>query len=729
MTRKTFLLVASALLAGSAAPAQEAGTVPPDTLGTVRQIEEAASVTARRELVRADADKLTYDVSADPQAAGSNLIDLLRRVPMLSVNGEEQVLLNGSKDYKVLVNGRSTGMLARNFNQLARSVPASSVQEIQVITNPPVKYDAEGIGGIINIVMAKRLKAGYSGSLGAQAGTLGSASGDAYLSAQLGRLALGANASGMHFPNPTLHGVTDIENYVSDSRRFQRLSFDDEVLYSVGAFSLEASYEPDSLNLVTLSGWANLQRSLETFDIVETFCDAARNKTLELREPTRRNSWDNTFSGELAYQHTFRGNGGVLTFSYAIDGNPNRADNNVVAVPVLGGTDYHRHSSNTARTLQQTGQLDYFATLREKHQVEAGAKYTLRAHTADSQDELWDFAAERWTLDNSNVNDLDYRQHIFAAYASYGYKFAKLTLKAGARLEYTLNRGVSKSAAGNLTFDNENFNVVPYFNAAWQIGGKRSLALSYTRRLGRPGVYYLNPYVSEESPFSRMHGNPDLRTVVSDALTLTYRTGGEKWNLMARAYGSLCGNGIEYLSAVDADGVKVSTYGNAVRSRRASALLSFDWAPSGRVDLQASGEIGYARLEAPSLGQRNDGVSWSLDLSADVGLWQGATAFCSAGASVGEITLQRTYLGVEYYDVAGLRQAFLQSRLILTLSAVMPFQTRYENGASDTRTATYRQHNSSWYNPSQLRLGLTWRFGKTDVPLRHARKNDVSDKL
>ena len=729
MRRKTFLLVASALLAGFAARAQEAGTTPPDSLGTIQKIEEAASVTARRELVSTDADKLTYHVAADPQAAGSNLIDILRRVPMLSVNGEEQVLLNGSKDYKVLVNGRPTGMLARNFNQLIKSVPASSVREIQVITNPPVKYDAEGIGGIINIVLAKRLKSGYSGTLGAQAGTLGSVSGDAYLSAQLGKLTLSANASGMHFPNPTLHGVTDIENFTSGDRRFQNLTFTDEVLYSTGACSLEASYEPDSLNLVTLSGWASLQRSLETFDIVETFRDAARNKTLELQEPTRRKSLDNTFSGELAYQHTFRGDGGVLTLSYALDGTPTRADNDIVAVPVLNGADYHRHSANVASTLQQTGQLDYFATLREKHQVEAGAKYTLRSHVADSQDELWDFAAERWNVDNSNVNDLDYRQHIFAAYASYGYKFAKLTLKAGARLEYTLNRGLSKSASGNLTFDNENCNLVPYFNAAWQIDDGSSLALSYTRRLGRPGVYYLNPYVAEESPFSRMHGNPDLRTVVSDALTLTYRTGGEKWDLMARAYGSLCDNGIEYLSVVGADGVKVSTYENAVRNRRASALLSFDWAPSEGVDLQVSGEIGHTCFEAPSLNQRNEGVSWSFDLSADVGLWQGATAFCSGGASGGEITLQRTYRGVEYYDVVGLRQAFLQSRLVLTLSAVMPFQTHYMNGERDTRTATFYQHNSAWYNPSQLRLGLTWRFGKTDISLKHARKSTVSDKL
>ena len=159
MNAKTVILTAAALLAGLAAGAQDPVTEQPDTLGKVEQLGEA-TVTARRELIMADADKLTYNVEADPLSAGSNLIDILRNVPMLSINGDEEVLLNGSKDYKVLVNGRSTGMLARNFNQLIKTIPASSIKEIQVNTNPPVKYDAEVIGGIINIVMARRLKSG-----------------------------------------------------------------------------------------------------------------------------------------------------------------------------------------------------------------------------------------------------------------------------------------------------------------------------------------------------------------------------------------------------------------------------------------------------------------------------------------------------------------------------------------------------------------------------------------
>ena len=728
MNAKTVILTAAALFAGLAARAQDPVTEQPDTLGKVELLKEAA-VTARRELVTSDADKLTYNVEADPLSAGSNLIDILRNVPMLSINGDEEVLLNGSKDYKVLVNGRPTGMLARNFNQLIKTIPASSIKEIQVITNPPVKYDAEGIGGIINIVMAKRLKSGYSGSLGAQTSTLGSASGNGYLNAQLGKFTFGANASGTYFPNPTVHGVTDIENYTSETNHCQKLEFDSDNIYRVGALSLEASYEPDSLNLITLSGWTNFQKMLSNYDITETFWNTNHVKTVEMLEPTVRTNRYNTFSGELAYQKTFRNDGGILTFSYSIDGNPNNTDNHIIVNPILNYPDYHRHSFNTEHTIQQIGQIDYFATLRKKHQIEAGGKYTLRSHVADSKDELWDYAKNEWYIDNSNVNDLDYKQHIFAAYASYGYKFSKLILKAGTRLEYTLNRGLSKNASGDITFDNSNFNIVPYLNAAWQIDPKNSLALSYTRRLGRPSVSYLNPYIAEESPYSRMHGNPDLRTVVSDALTLTYRTSGDKWDLTARTYGSLCNNKIEYLSVVSPDGVKVSTYENAVKYNHIDQMLSFNWNPSDKFSLQTSALVGYDYYYAPTLDRKNDGINWNVSLSANVFLWKGAMAYASAEAGGGEITLQRTYHGVDYVYSLGLRQGFLQNRLILSVSAIMPFQNRYAGPVRDTYTDTYYQHNEGWYNPRQFRLGLTWRFGKTSINFKHAKKTEVSDKL
>jgi len=688
-----------------------------------------ATVTARHELVRTDADKLTYNVESDPFSEGANLIDIIRRVPMLSVNSDEEVLLNGSKDYKVLVNGRSTGMLARNFDQLIKTLPASSVREIQVYTNPPVKYDAEGIGGVINIIMSKRLKSGYRGSLSLMTNSLGMASGSGYLSAQLGKVTLSSEVSVINYPAPEMHGVTDIENIHGEDNHFSRLDFEIKQKSYTRDFSLETSYEPDSLNLFTVSGWLDFHKESELFDITESFWDKSHNKTREMTEPSRRLDRYDTFSAEIAYQKTFRNDGGILTFSYSADGNPNSIDNNVIVMPVMNSEAYHRHSFNTAHTIQQIGQIDYYATLKRKHQVEAGGKYTLRNHEADSKDEVWDYVADMWTVDNSNVNDLDYRQHILAAYASYGYLLPVLTLKAGARMEYTRNRGLSKSMSGNMTFDNSNFNIVPYLNLAWRIDEDNSLSLSYTRRLGRPDVVYLNPYIFEESPYSKSHGNPDLRTVVSDALTLNYRSEGEKWGLSARTYGSLCNNKIEYLSKVNQDGVKISTYENSVRYAHADFMTSLDWTPSSVLNLQATAKVGYDSYHAPVLDQKNKGFNWSVDLSGNVSLWKRAMAYATANASGGDRTLQRTYHGMDYSYYMGLRQGLIQNRLILSILVHMPFQNVYSGAVRDTFAESYRQHNESFSRPRQVMLSASWRFGKTTLDLKRARKSEVDDKL
>lgn len=228
---------------------------------------------------------------------------------------------------------------------------------------------------------------------------------------------------------------------------------------------------------------------------------------------------------------------------------------------------------------------------------------------------------------------------------------------------------------------------------------KNILSLSYTRRLSRPGVSYLNPYVREEEPFSKSHGNPDLRTVVSDALTLTYRTNGEKWNLMTRVYGIFCNNKIEYLSSIGADGIKLSTYENAARYNPIDATVDFDWSHMEKLGLQ------------------------------DALLWWGMRAYASAYATGGEISLLRTYHGADYNYSLGIRREFLQNRSIMSLMAIMPFQGRYDNTERDTDTGSYHQHNESWYNPRQFHLGLIWRFGKTSVNLRHVRKTTTDDKL
>ena len=131
---------------------------------------DAVAVTIQKPIVTADAEKLTYSVEDDPEAATSTLEDIIRKVPQLSLDAEGKVLMNGQSDYKVLVNGHASSSMSRNFADIIKSMPASSIKRIEVVTNPSMKYDAEGVGGVLNIITTKARFDGYNGRINTAVG-------------------------------------------------------------------------------------------------------------------------------------------------------------------------------------------------------------------------------------------------------------------------------------------------------------------------------------------------------------------------------------------------------------------------------------------------------------------------------------------------------------------------------------------------------------------------------
>jgi outer membrane receptor protein involved in Fe transport len=125
---------------------------------------DAVAVTVQKPIVTADAEKLSYSVEDDPESKSSTLEDIIRKIPQLTIDAEGKVQMNGQSDFKILVNGRAAGAMGRNFNDIIKSMPASSIKKIEVITNPSMKYDAEGAGGVLNIITSKTRFDGYNGN-------------------------------------------------------------------------------------------------------------------------------------------------------------------------------------------------------------------------------------------------------------------------------------------------------------------------------------------------------------------------------------------------------------------------------------------------------------------------------------------------------------------------------------------------------------------------------------
>ncbi|MEG2865792.1 MAG: carboxypeptidase regulatory-like domain-containing protein, partial [Mucinivorans sp.] len=144
------------------------------------------------QLVTTDIDKTTYNLAADPETPALTGLEMMRKVPMLTVDGEDNIQLKGQSNFKILVNGKPSTMMTRNYKDVLKSMPANSIKSIEVITNPPAKYDAEGLGGLINIITVRKTNNGFNGSVNLGVDQWGGINGGGYIAAQMGKFALSA---------------------------------------------------------------------------------------------------------------------------------------------------------------------------------------------------------------------------------------------------------------------------------------------------------------------------------------------------------------------------------------------------------------------------------------------------------------------------------------------------------------------------------------------------------
>jgi hypothetical protein len=212
-------------------------------------------VTAQKPLVKIDIDKIVYSMESDPEAQTNNALEMLRKVPLVTVDAEENITVNGQSNFKVLVNGKSSSMMSTNFKDVLKSLPANTIKDIEVITNPSSKYEAEGVGGILNIITNRKTLGGYNGSVSGGVNNRGSINGSVYLAAKIKKLTFSARYYGSQFKQPQARSSTTSE-YFNNAEYYYSNSDGTSSYHGLSSgLSGEASYDIDSLNLISLSFW------------------------------------------------------------------------------------------------------------------------------------------------------------------------------------------------------------------------------------------------------------------------------------------------------------------------------------------------------------------------------------------------------------------------------------------------------------------------------------------
>jgi outer membrane receptor protein involved in Fe transport len=679
-------------------------------------------ITAQKPLVKIDLDKIVYSMESDPEAQTNNTLEMLYKVPLVTVDAEENITVNGQSNFKVLVNGKSSSMMSTNLKQVLKSLPANTVKDIEVITNPSSKYDAEGVGGILNIITNKKTPSGYNGNVSAGVNSRGGINGSVYLATKINKLSFSVRYYGNQFIQPKAENNITTEYYNNDEFHYSNSNGNSSYKGLSNGFSGEASYEIDSLNLISLSFWG-YQGSYRNNGSTETqYLNTLNDITRMYTSSINNKESYGYLSGNIDYQKTYKKPDKSLTFSYKLDNNPNTSIYNSNIIGLTNYPSYYQHSSNDAVGREQTFQADYYDPLTAMHQLEGGLKFILRQNTSISESYRND------TLKVNNGNDLDYDQYILGAYLGYVLKWKKFSTKTGLRFERTWNDGVSKSSGTNENFTNRLFNLVPYVTFSLMPKPGQTIKLSYTQRLSRPGIWYLNPYVNDIDSMNIRYGNPSLKAEVSHSFELGYSYFSPKFNFSATSSSSFVNNSIESFSKVLTNGAFVTTYENIGKNQRHGLSFYVSYRPSGKLNIYYNGGVNYSKLESNN-GYiiSNEGFSYNGSLGGRWTLWKDGSININTGIYSPSIMLQGKSPAF-FYTSVGVSQYLLKRKLMLSLSVSEPFWYK-KKYIFESNDITFFTRNEYIQLAQTLRLSVTYNFGKVDLQVKKVRRGIQNDDV
>lgn len=693
----------------------------------VEKIDEVA-IVAKKPLVRTEVDKLVYSTEVDPEAKTSNALEMLRKVPLVTVDGEDNIQVKGSSNFKILINGKSSSMMSQNPKDVLKSLPASTIKDIEVVTNPSSKYEAEGTGGIINIITTKKQIDGFMGRINAGFDTRGGYNGGIYATSKIKKFGFSFNYNYNDFRQPQSESISERENFLSTTSRFTKTSGTNKYKGSANMLMGEASYEIDSLNLISLSFWgysggykADGAMTTSDFDTNNTLTRQFLNKTL-------MNMDYGSLSGNIDYQRTYKKPDKTFTISYKLDRSPRNSDNENDIENILNYNSYRQKTSNDASGTEHTFQVDYYDPLTKMHQIESGLKYILRQNVSNTDFFSYDFAKSIWNQDNTRINDMDYDQHIIGLYVGYVLKLKKVSVKTGLRAEGTINDGTYKSTQ-NTNFTNKMFNMIPYLTLSKNMDKGQNMKFSYTQRLSRPGIWYLNPYVNDLDPLNISYGNPKLDAEISHTFDLSYGKFSPKYNVNISFNSAFTNNSIESVSTMQANGVKTTTYENIGKNQRYGGYL-FGSVNALKRKLSLNTNIGgnYTFLESnDGRGLKNEGFSYNGYLNCRYTAWKNGTISAYGGLYSPRIMLQgktSTY----YYNGINVSQELFKKKLTASVSFSDPFRKRAKY-SSTYDDPTFTQKSTSYNYNRMLRFNLSYRFGNMKGEVKKARRGIKNDDV
>ncbi len=672
------------------------------------QLQEI-QVTAQRSLIERTPEKTAYNVELDPEVSLLSTFEMMRKVPMLSIDAEDNIMLNGQESYQILINGRRSALFTASPGEILKSIPAASFKQIEIFTNPPARYEASGNGGVINIITHKRSITGYNGSVNLNGGHPASYNGSTSLTATAGKVGLTGRYSNSYTNRP------------GNSSRFYRLD------YSSGT-KLEQKGEGSNTGRAQYAG-GELTWDLSPTDQLTASFGLNESKTTgnyvqqvrqlgaggEILESFQNiNSSHNEGKNKditLSYQRSFTNNDSrSLSIDLSLNDSDNGTSSEFTLQPLVNYTGRQSVTRSSDLMREYNLQADYVQPLG-KQSLEMGFKSILQESSSNYFYKNMEQETGLFLLDSALSNSFDYRQDVHAAYASLHLRNDNWSLRTGFRVEETiLSANFRTSATGARQ---QYRNLFPNLTLTRMLQESSSLKFSYSQRIQRPGLYDLNPYVDATDPLNISYGNPELAPATSHVLQLEYAKYIKTTSLNTSLSHHFTNEAIQYFTVLGEDSVARSTYGNLGQDRRYNLTLSSNTTIAKKLSLSVNAMANYVSYSSSIEGNEQSREGFTYNARANASYRFGKSWRVSGNVSYNSpnLMLQGRTAGYTWSSLSLNKNFLKEDKASIGLSVRSPFE-KFRRSVNEVDDPRFYQFRESFSIMRQYSLAFNYRFGK-----------------
>ena len=692
------------------------------------------TINAPKATMQLGIDKKIFSVDQSLVSEGGSATDLLQNVPSVQTDIEGNVSLRGSSGVRVLIDGKPSLIGGGNVAQILQSIPASSIESVELITNPSAKYDAEGQSGIINIVLKKNKKLGFNGSLALTGGNRENYNANTSLSFQNSKVNLFGNYSYRHgyrigngfnnitYLNPTLGGL-GFTNQNNDSRDLNK------------GHNLKAGldYYLAEKTVVSFAAGMNVRTGDETeFLNIDQFTGDFSPLLLSNRtnDETQKN---NSYDLNLDFSQKFKDPKEEITanFSFSEGNNDNYQiyNTNIYNIDGVAASDIDiQRTDRGSYNKNYTAQLDYTKPIGKFGKLEAGYRSQIRISESNTFVDQLSPVDGSFNFNYALSNDFDNKDQVHAVYANYQNQIKNFGYQIGLRAEdalletkmgaYDINSNIGFTP-GEVAYKR----IYPSIFLTQKFSGEQQLQASYSRRVNRPRGWDTNPFIDVSDPFNYRQGNPNLLPEDVHAFELSYSKFFEKFSIISSAYMRRTNDVIQRVRTdPDANGITLTTAQNLTRSV-ASGLeligkfnLVKKWDFTANVNLYQNNITGV-----PEFGiLENSGFSYNANLTNNFTLPYGITLQIRGDYRSREVMAQGIRRAM--YGLDGGAKYDINKKASLSLNIRDIFASR--RWQMETTGQTSVVDFSRLWGGTQANLTFSYRFGKTDFMPKKAKKPD-----